>query len=306
MFRLPYISKAEARVCVCCAVMIFTALALWIGIEKWGKASENEGLTDAQLEEVERFNQSILVQSRRAYGNVRGAHLADHLFPFDPNRADSATLLRLGLSEWQVANMLKYRRKGGRWRSALDLARLYGLSAADFKRLRPFIRIAPSDRRKEYAERDEWVDNYGGTAVPDYERVEKYADGTLVGLNTADTTELKRIPGIGRYYARKIVAYRERLGGFVSVRQVNEIEGLPPGISRWFVLGDSVKIRKIRINRDSFKTLVRHPYLSYEQTKAIVNYVRQYGRITSWRALSLYEEFTEDDFLRLTPYVSFE
>ena len=123
----------------------------------------------------------------------------------------------------------------------------------------------------------------------------------------ADTTLLKKIPGIGSYNARKIVKYRESMGGFVSVRQIEEIEGLPAGLSRWFE-NDSheTKVRKLRINKASFKELVRHPYLDYEQTKAIVNHIRKYGPIRSWQELRLYKEFSDKDFERLTPYVDFK
>ena len=223
-------------------------------------------------------------------------------FPFDPNHTDSATLCRLGLEPWQVSNMLKYRRKGGRWRSAEDLQRLYGLSKSQFEQLRPYIRIAEADKRKEY-ERAEWQSNYEHEPRP---KTEKFAEGVTLPANTADTTALKHIPGIGSYYAHKIVDYRERLGGFVSTSQIDEIEDLPAGITRWFVLDKADKPKQLRINHSTFKQLVRHPYLSYEQTKIIVTHIRQYGAIRSWRDLQLYKEFTQNDFKRLAPYISFK
>lgn len=198
--------------------------------------------------------------------------------------------------------MLKYRRKGGRWRSADDLQRLYGLSKSQFEQLRPYVRIAEADKRKVY-ERAEWQSNYEHEPRP---KTEKFAEGVTLPANTADTTALKHIPGIGSYYARKIVDYRERLGGFVSTSQIGEIEDLPAGITRWFVLDKTDKPRQLRINHATFKQLVRHPYLSYEQTKIIVTHIRQYGAIRSWRDLQLYKEFTQNDFKRLAPYISFK
>ena len=64
-------------------------------------------------------------------------------FPFDPNTADSTTLLRLGFKPWQAKAICNYRRKGGRWRSAEDCKRIYGFSEADYQRLKPYIRISP-------------------------------------------------------------------------------------------------------------------------------------------------------------------
>lgn len=198
--------------------------------------------------------------------------------------------------------MLKYRRKGGRWRSADDLQRLYGLSKSQFEQLRPYVRIAEADKRKVY-ERAEWQSNYEHEPRP---KTEKLAEGITLPANTADTTALKHIPGIGSYYARKIVDYRERLGGFVSTSQIGEIEDLPVGITRWFILDKADKPRQLRINHATFKQLVRHPYLSYEQTKIIVTHIRQYGAIRSLRDLQLYKEFTQNDFKRLAPYISFK
>lgn len=225
-------------------------------------------------------------------------------FPFDPNHADSATLRRVGLTDWQVANMMKYRRKGGRWRSPDDFARLYGLRPEQFQRLRPYIRIAAADRKKEYYEQE----FYGtpNAERPSFPKQEKAAEGTTFALNEVDTVELKKIPGIGSYYAGKIVRYREQLGGFVSTAQLNEIEGLPPGISRWFRLEGPQKVHKLNLSRAGFKQLVRHPYLSYEQTCILCNHRRKYGAFRSWSDLHLYKEFKPEDIERMKIYFTLE
>ena len=236
-------------------------------------------------------------ETRAARFSGSGAGRRVETFPFDPNRADSATFVRLGLAPWQARNALKYRAKGGVWRSADDFARLYGLSQADFERLRPYIRIRPEEAarpaRRSREEKQTFV------------RTEKLAEGSVVDLNAADTTLLKRIPGIGSYYAGKICRYREQLGGFVSVGQIAEVEGLPQGIERWFAVGERPEVKKINVNRADFKTLVRHPYLDYEQVKVIVTHIRKFGPLTGWDDLRLYKEFSEDDFRRLAPYFAF-
>lgn len=236
-----------------------------------------------------------------------GSSPSARLFAFDPNMADSLTLLKLGLESWQVGNIMKYRRKGGRWRSPEHFSRLYGLSRSEYERLRPYLRIAAADAAPRYGS---WPERSGGEfsdtcARHRYQPVEKYAEGTVIALNSADTTQLKRIPGIGSWKARRIVDYRTRLGGYVSLAQLEELDDMPPGLSRWFTL-DEVSPRTIRLNRASFKELVRHPYLSYEQTKVIVNHVRKYGPLSSWSDLRLYTEFSPADFERLAPYFRFD
>jgi DNA uptake protein ComE-like DNA-binding protein len=128
----------------------------------------------------------------------------------------------------------------------------------------------------------------------------------VLNLNEVDTLTLRKIPGVGPYYSRAIVRYRERLGGFVSTSQLSEIEGLPERIEEWFKVEENPAIRTLPINKSDFKTLVRHPYLSYEQVKVIMTHIRKYGPLTSWTDLQLYPEFTPQDFERLAPYFVFE
>ena len=129
----------------------------------------------------------------------------------------------------------------------------------------------------------------------------------MVDANAADTATLKCIPGIGSVLARRIVRYRESLGGFVSPKQVEEVNGVPAGASRWFKVGKDAEAevtRHLDLNRDDFRTLVHHPYLSYEQVRDIVNY-RRHHPILSLRTLAALPSFTAADLRRLEPYVSF-
>lgn len=222
-------------------------------------------------------------------------------FPFNPNTADSATLIKVGLKSWQVKNLLAYRRAGGRWKDADDFKRLYGLSEEEFQRLRPYIQIPPPVKDVYFTEKDRVRQDSLRQLRP-----EKFAELTVLDLNTVDTLTLRKIPGIGVGYSRAIVSYRQRLGGFVSVAQLKDIEGLPDRIEEWFTIDENAEVNRISINKSDFKTLVRHPYLSYEQVKVITTHIRKYGQLRSWKDLQLYPEFTPQDFERLTPYFVFE
>lgn len=137
-----------------------------------------------------------------------------------------------------------------------------------------------------------------------YERY-KFEKGTVIDLNTADTVTLKKVPGIGSYYARRITEYRQRLGGYVAVGQLLEINHLPDTLLCWFCIKDST-IRKIPLNTGTFSELLSHPYLNYEQVRVIVNLRDRKDGIKSPAQLSLYEEFTEQDLERLSPYLGFD
>ena len=112
---------------------------------------------------------------------------------------------------------------------------------------------------------------------------------TIVDLNTSDTTILKQLPGIGSAFAKRIVEYREKLGGYCESEQLLEVYMMDT--ARYEGIKDFVKIdslfapNKLKINSDVFKTLVKHPYLEFDDVKKIVNHREQKGLITSWRQL---------------------
>ena len=113
---------------------------------------------------------------------------------------------------------------------------------------------------------------------------------TIIDINTADTTLLKQLPGIGGAIAKWIVNYREKLGGYCETEQLLEVYRMDT--ARYDAIKDFVKIdssftpNKLKINTDAFKILLKHPYLEYEDVKKIVNYREQKGMITSWEQLS--------------------
>ena len=221
-------------------------------------------------------------------------------FPFDPNTADSATLARLGLSPFVVRNVLKYREAGGKFATPERFARIYGLPEEQFNALRPYITI-----HEEYRIKKDTVQPRPAFVRDTLRYPKKYPAGTVVELNTADTTTLKKIPGIGSAIARKICAYRARLGGFYCASQLQELTHVPDTLNKWFRV-DTARIRRIDLNRASMERLRSHPYINFYQAKAIIEYRKRKGSLESLRQLSLYEEFTPADIERLTPYCRFQ
>ena len=237
---------------------------------------------------------------------VKGKDIPVSLMDFDPNLADSIELVRLGLPPYVVRNVIKYRQKGGRFRTPESFSRIYGLTEEKFEELKPYIRISDSfvpkpKMRKSESPKTSWKSEKKDT----FQRQFKYPEGTLVAVNGADTTELKKIPGIGSGISKMIVAYRERLGGFYSLEQLAEVKFVTPELLEWFTL-DEVEVRKLSINKASLEELRAHPYINYYQAKVMVEHRRKKGKITSLSQLSLYEEFTEKDLQRIFPYISFD
>lgn len=219
-------------------------------------------------------------------------------FPFDPNTADSSQLLRLGLEPWQVRNIYKYRAAGGIYRQKEDFARLYGLTLKEYRELEPYIRISA-----DYQPAERFV-----KATPEVRDTARYphklADGMTIDLSLADTAQLKRVPGIGSHFARAIVHYRQRLGGYVSIDQLSEIDGFPAEAKSYFTIGHDSVVR-LNLNRLSVNELRHHPYLNYYQARTIVDYRRQHGPLKSLDDLRLLRDFPAETLQRLQPYVEF-
>lgn len=145
-------------------------------------------------------------------------------------------------------------------------------------------------------------------AYSSYPRTEKFPAGTIVELNTADTTTLKKIPGIGSSFARRIVKYRELLGGYYTVEQLREVYGIDKeryeALAPWFRV-DAKQIQPLDVNLLPFDSLRKHPYLNYRQARAIEQLRKQKSRLSGWENLQLIEELTDTDRQRLAPYLSF-
>ena len=220
-------------------------------------------------------------------------------FPFDPNTADSTQLLRLGLQPWQVRNIYKYRAHGGIYRQKEDFARLYGLTVKQYRELEPYIRIS-----KDYLPASTLVGEHPRKERDTLRYPIKVQDDEQVVLNTADTSQLKKVPGIGSYYACEIIRHGQRLGGFVSIDQLDEIDGFPKDAKKYFVIADAHP-KRLNINRLTLQQLRRHPYINFYQAKAITDYRRQHGDIKSLSELRLSKDFTDEVIRRLEPYIEY-
>ena len=144
---------------------------------------------------------------------------------------------------------------------------------------------------------------------PSYTRTEKFKEGTIVELNTADTTILKKVPGIGSAFAKRIVSYRNLLGGYYSVTQLSEVYGIDEdrynAFVPWFSADPSL-ISTLAVNSLPQDSLRRHPYINYGQARVITQLRKQKGRLTGWENLQLLNEFTDNDKIKLQHYLSFE
>lgn len=139
---------------------------------------------------------------------------------------------------------------------------------------------------------------------PLYIKQEKFSEGTLVDLNIADTTVLKKIPGIGSVISRNIVHYRERLGGFYDISQLLEVRYVDSTLLKWFKLESGI-FRKLKVNYDNIDVLKSHPYMNYYKAKAIIEYRNRRGNLKNISQLSFLKEFNSKDIEKLKKYLDF-
>jgi predicted DNA-binding helix-hairpin-helix protein len=129
----------------------------------------------------------------------------------------------------------------------------------------------------------------------------------LIEINAADTAALISLPGIGPYFAKRILKYRDLLGGYYTKKQLLEVYGMDSTRYGQFskkIIIDTGKIRKVSINQVEFKKLLRHPYFDYELVKCIFNFKRKRKNIRNLGEIRSLECISDSLFFKIKPYVS--
>ncbi len=218
-------------------------------------------------------------------------------FPFNPNTASEETLNQLGLSERVINTLLKFRNKGGSFRKEKDFAKIYGLSDKDFQRLLPFIKL-DEDVEKTI---EEPTLSQEKTISPEAKTIESI----ILDINQAEAEEWQLLHGIGPAYAKRIVNFRNKLGGFHSIDQIAETYGLPDSTFQKIKpkLKKSPLIRSININTATSEDLKTHPYISWKQANLIVNYREQHGVFQTTSDLEQIKALSADWIQKVKPYL---
>ncbi|WP_428657446.1 ComEA family DNA-binding protein [Runella sp.] len=227
------------------------------------------------------------------------------LFYFDPNTASTTQFQELGMPKFIAERIVKYRSKGGQFRKKEDLQKIYGLAPDLYERLEPYINIP---EKKETAT----ATNEAKPSTPSFSNPlpkPAFTKPTLVAfdINTADTSQLIRLKGIGSKLAARIVKFRDGLGGFASTAQFAEVFGLDSlalsELNHFAQVRSAVQ--KISINTASPEELDRHPYLSKRQSEIIVRYREQHGAYKTAQDLLNIRILDEKLINKLAPYLAF-
>ncbi|MBS1525618.1 MAG: helix-hairpin-helix domain-containing protein [Bacteroidetes bacterium] len=147
----------------------------------------------------------------------------------------------------------------------------------------------------------------GGNSGPTFYK--KAAAGEMIELNTADSATLTELKGIGPSFARRIIGYRNRLGGFCRKEQLLEVYGLDSdryaGLQAQVSVNPS-EIKRTDINTVNFETLSRFPYLSYKQANAVIQFREQHGQYESLADLKNIAIMDKNTIQKIEPYITFK
>lgn len=204
---------------------------------------------------------------------------------FDPNIAEASTFHKVGLPKSVTTNILKYRNKGGVFRKKEDLEKIYGMETSNLEKLIPHLQFPVEETKASRKEKIKKVD-----------------------INLSDAEKWKELPGIGEVLSKRIVTFREKLGGFFSVEQVREVYGLKDSV--WHVIHpflhlNEVNLKKIAINDIELDTLRLHPYLTWKQAEILVLYRQNHGPFNTAEDLLKIEVFDKELVEKLKPYLTF-
>jgi len=235
------------------------------------------------------------------------SYTKSELFYFDPNTASEADWMRFGLTNKTTHTILNYISKGGHFYKPEDLRKIWGLPKKDADRLIPYIRIVSSSQATNRQATNLPTGQAGDKPQTNYTPYKK-AEIKPIDINLADSIALVALPGIGPSYSKRIINFRNKLGGFYSVQQVAETFGLPDSTFQFIrtklYISDSLSVKKINVNTATLEELKAHPYIRYYIANAILQYRNQHGNFSSMQDLKKIMLITDEVYNKISHYLS--
>lgn len=254
--------------------------------------------SEAQLPDIKKsYNNKKYTFSK----NTSNAKISLHVF--NPNTASEEELMTLGFPKYLSKTINNYRQKGGKFKFKEDLLKIYGMKPELYTSLVAYISL-PSKQENNGSDYGEYKANQSNFTKEPAKIVYAKKSISSFNINLADTTQLIQIKGIGRVFAMRIIKYRDLLGGFYSIDQVKETYGIEPEIIEELKKYCTIKqdFNKIKINQVA---QIRHPYLKYNQAKAVIAFRNQHGAFKSINDLSKIKIIDESTIIKIEPYLDF-
>jgi DNA uptake protein ComE-like DNA-binding protein len=218
------------------------------------------------------------------------------LFSFDPNTSTNQQLEQLGFSKFNVKTIRNYVTKGGKFLKPDDLKKIYGITPEFFQKIEPYINISSAQKN-----------NFSFDDSVKYQK--KIISKKVVELNSADSLELVALYRIGPTLAHRIMEYRDKLGGFVSIDQLKELWGFDEDILfdlQGKIYVDARKAKIYELNMVTADELKTHPYFKYKLSNAIINFRKQHGNYKSLSELKNIVLVNDSVYQRITLYLKMD
>jgi competence ComEA-like helix-hairpin-helix protein len=248
-------------------------------------------MVQPKIADIESFD-----EKRDNFYDQEASPIKGELFEFNPNGLSVENWMKLGLTERQALSIKKYEAKGGQFRTLADVKKMYPITAEIYHRLEPYIKIP--EREVSFKTSD---NKYGDKELGSKNLVN-------IELNSADSATLITVRGIGPSFASRIIRYRNKLGGFVSLDQLKEVYGVDSAKFEQLKSQLNIDIRnikKININACGFEEIKLFPYLKYKQANAIIAYRKQHGNFSDARDLNKIAILSPELIRKITPYFNF-
>jgi competence ComEA-like helix-hairpin-helix protein len=282
-----YVSKRNRRG----VVALIVVAVIIVFLPRFAQLFNSDVELDVSTEDVKAFEKTkknFQNKKRNYYNNFeKKKRFSAPPNKFNPNEYSAQDWMNLGLSEKQVAVLLKFTKNG--IRSNEDLKRIFVISDELYALIKDST-FYPERPKTEYAPK-----------VIEEKKVQK------LEINTASIEDLENLKGIGPFFAKQIIKYRDRLGGFASKEQILEVwkmtidtyDKLIPQIEI-----DKSKIRKLKINEVTPEELKNHPYLNWSQVNSIIKMRMQRTKFNAIDEIQESKLIDAETFEKLIPYLS--
>lgn len=301
-----YFTKKERKSLMVLSLIIILLLIGLILIYKFDKPKV---YTFKELN-VEKFEEvkDTLHSNKKGYFNKTSKK---QRFKFDPNTVTEDSLKALGINRFAINNLLKYRSKGWKIKDIEHFYKIYGMDnykgeldeylifkeaeVVSAKNENSNINSPTGNNKKEY------IQNFENKPI-------SIVSLKSVDINRADSFELQSLKGIGSVIAKRIIKYRDALGGFYDLLQLEEVYGMNSQtfmeINHLIKIDDSI-INKIDINKVDDVTLERHPYISKKQASIIVKYRNNHGGFKSLEDFAKVKIFSTSELEKISHYIKY-
>lgn len=297
-------SKGEKRG----VIFLLSLIVIVIVSINFIKLFKHNGINDFSKfdEEISVFEKELkahVIKDSLSRINKNKVVLPTELFDFNPNTINDADWIKLGLKEWQIKTINNYKSKGGEFRIKSDASKIYGLADTLYKLLYPYIQL-PEEKIQNSTNFNK---TYTKFEKPNNSFEKKNNINKIIDINTADTTELKTLKGIGSAFSKRIIKYRESLGGFIKIEQLKEVYGITEEMynqNKSLLSISTNHLNLININTVDLETLKKHPYIDWNLAKTIVSYRKSHGSYKDVNDIKQIHLVTDEIYTKIAPYLT--